>query len=505
ATPPSAPVATDGEAPDANAADSGETQTGAAVELEDVADRPGARPPHYFLERIEVTGNRSTSSWVIRHFVPLEKGDVLDVDSPDLEAARWQLFGTGWFDDVQFRLKKGSHRGWVVLEIRVEEHNTLVIQQLAFGVSQGLDSTNDMHSDVQPYFGATVAETNLFGTGKSLQLSGLVSQRQQGAKVRYSDPIFFGTDFLGSATLFINNGREFFGNNPSVSITCPPMLDPADTCPPEVEARSAVVLYQRYGFGFGMGHDLGASTRYTLDWQGEVVDVDAMPNAASEVRGGEVVPVDFAIERGTSYVSSLRLGLIYDRRDDPSLPTSGVLARFQGDLASSLIGSDYRYVKLQVLLRSWHRLPWAHHYLRLGLFAGFVSGQAPFFARFYASDLSDLIPSRILEMNIDNRPPPNLLGTSVGLYRTGDVAGRVDMEYGVPLYRGGSFLRRMDGFLGWGLYGLAPSDVLSTGVRGYEGFSSLPIDMTFDFGLRLDTTIGVFEFGFSSMLGFFVL
>ena len=69
----------------------------------------------------------------------------------------------------------------------------------------------DMESDVLPYLGATVAETNLLGTGISLSLSGLISERQQGVKARFNDPTFLGSAFSLGLAGFFYNGREFFG------------------------------------------------------------------------------------------------------------------------------------------------------------------------------------------------------------------------------------------------------------------------------------------------------
>src|SRR5262249_52991096 len=148
-------------------------------------------------------------------------------------------------------------------------------------------------------------------------------------------------------------------------------------------------------------------------WQAELVDVGVLPDAASERRGRDVVPIDFAIDNGKSFVSTAQFNLLYDRRDDPALPTQGLLIHFRGELGSGLIGSDYDFLRLQTLLRKWVPLPWGH-VLRFTGFAGVVFGRAPFFYKFYASDLSDLIPSRVLEMSLDRRPPPNLLHTAIG-------------------------------------------------------------------------------------------
>ena len=465
---------------------------------------PSVPPPiRYFLERVEVRGNTVTRGYVVRRFVPIEPGEVLDVDDPAIETIRWRLLGTGWFDDVRLRLRRGTRRGWVVLVIEVEERNTLVIQQIALGISQGVASSGDTSNDPLPYGGISVAETNLLGLGMELSVTALASKRQQGVRARFTDPVFLGSNYLLSISGLFANGREFFGDDDAiVSIRCPePDPDPVP-CPDEVMARNAVVFYKRGAFSLGTGHDLGASARYTLDWEGEIVDVAVRPEAASSSRGRDVDPIDFSIDDGTSFVSTIQLGLAYDRRDDPALPSRGTLVHFRGDAATRLIGSDYSFLRLQVLARQWIPMPWGGHYVRLGVFAGTIFGDAPFFYKFHASDLSDLVPSRILEMNIDNRPPPDFFGTSVAEMRAEEVAGRIDIEYGLPLHRGESGIRAVDAYAGVGLYALADRTDLRVAIPGYEGASQIPVDLTFDLGVRADTTIGVFQLGFSSLLGF---
>jgi hypothetical protein len=39
-------------------------------------------------------------------------------------------------------------------------------------------------------------------------------------------------------------------------------------------------------------------------------------------------------------------------------------------------------------------------------------------------------------------------------------------------------------------------------VNGYSGFSRFPVDLTLDVGFRFDTRVGVFQVGFSTVLGF---
>ena len=256
----------------------------------------------------------------------------------------------------------------------------------------------------------------------------------------------------------------------------------------------------------GTGKDFTSKLRYSLDWIGDIVSVLRRPQAASEVVGNEIRPIDFAIQDGKSFVSSLRFALTFDKRDDPGITKEGVL--FVGDvmLGTRALGSDYDFIKLDVWVRRWWRLPWKHT-IRLGFFGGAAFGNTPVFYLFHISDLTDLIPSRFLEMQLDARPPPNLLGTSIENNYLGELAWRLDVGYDIPVFqrereRG---LREVNLYTLIGLLSLADLREQRTGfggVSGYGGFSRFPLDLTFDVGFRFDTSVGVFQVGFSTLLGF---
>src|SRR5688500_7023246 len=91
------------------------------------SERTRADGVRYTLEGIELRGNLRTRARVVLRYLPFEPGDLLDVDDPAVELARYRLLGTGFFRDVQFSLRKGSERGRVVLVVEVVERNTIVI------------------------------------------------------------------------------------------------------------------------------------------------------------------------------------------------------------------------------------------------------------------------------------------------------------------------------------------------------------------------------------------
>lgn len=452
----------------------------------------------YVLERIDVVGNSRTHSSVLRKFVPLTAGEFLDPESPEIEAIEWKLMGTGWFRSVDLRLERGSRRGYVILVVDVVERNTIVIEQLVAGLYEGLEGSTDQNLDLSPYVGFKVSDTNFLGRGMKLSGTALLSQLQQGGRLDLRYPKLIKRQFALRFGTFFLNGREFYGNEPLVSVPC---SEPA--CPGTSDVKNAVVRYRRGGFLIGTGRDITASLRYTIDWGGDIVSVLNRPDAAAEIRGDEVTPIDFAIDDGRSFVSLLRFGLVYDKRNDPGITTEGVLFRGVVTAGSRFLGSDYDFLQLEAWVRRWWRLPW-NHTLRLGAFAGAAVGETPFFYLFHVSDLTDLIPSRFLEMQLDRRAPPNLLGTSIESIRLGELAWRLDLGYELPIFdkERAHGLRRVTLYSLVGLYSLADLRDPRAGISGYTGAARYPIDLTFDVGFRFDTRVGVFTVGFSTLLGF---
>jgi hypothetical protein len=146
-------------------------------------------------------------------------------------------------------------------------------------------------------------------------------------------------------------------------------------------------------------------------------------------------------------------------------------------------------------------LPWGH-VLHLEAFAGGVFGNAPLFERFYVGDFSDLLPDRVLDLNFDRRPAPNLLSTDIVEVRYGNYAAKVDAEYRVPVYRGTRSIYGVDVFASLGLYGVWNEEELVDRPRGYQGLATLPVDLTFNAGLRIDTQAGAFVLGVANLVGF---
>lgn len=458
-----------------------------SAESAPAAERGG---PRYELEGVEVRGNRTTLARVILRRVPYRTGDRLDVGSGEFALLRYRLLGTGFFRDVRLSLRRGTRRGRVVLVVDVVERNTLVVNDLWLGLSADAEPDGSARP-LSAYGGLDVAEQNLAGTGISLGGAMALADRQLALRTRASDPAFLGSTFGVEAELLYANARDFFGAR-DVLYERSPGLDEQDY---------ALVRYRRFGGHVGASHELGGpSTRLFVDYRLETLDAQ-VPAAASHKRGLDVEPIDFDILHGSSLLSTVRGTLVHDTRDEPHLPTRGVHVAGLAEASLSPLGSDYPYAKLVVRASRW--VPLARgHVLRFEGILGGIFGDAPLFEKFYVGDFTDLRPHRALDLAFDRRAAPNLLGTAIAEQRYGDYAARGTVEYRVSIYRGARSVFGVDLFGSAGLYAIGSARDASRPARGYSGFARVPLDLTFNFGLRADTAAGGISVGLANFIGF---
>jgi outer membrane protein assembly factor BamA len=460
-----------------------------------IAREPGQVGLKYTLEGFQVRGNTTTLARVVLRYVPFRVGDALDVNDSELALTRYRLLGTGFFRDVELSLRRGTRRGYVVLVIDVVERNTAIVDDLWLGLSEDV-RPNGSSRPLTAYGGARVTETNLAGTGIALGGAFAVADGQLALRARVTDPQFLRSNWIVEGEVLYSAARDFFGNG---SVLVDPCQTNGECNAMPTEQDFAVAQYKRFGGRLSFGHDLGVSTQLFLEYRLEKIDA-ALPAAASDTRGLDVEPIDFMLLPGSSVLSTLHSRVVNDTRDDPFLTTRGHRVLAALDVALAPFGSDYAYAKLVVRASQWFPLPWGH-VVALDAFAGTIFGNAPLFERFYVGDLSDLLPDRVLDLNFDRRPAPNFLDTDVVQIRYGNYAAKLDAEYRIPLYRGTRSIYGIDLFGSFGLYGIANQADITDPAPGYHGFRTVPIDLTFNGGLRVDTQAGGFVFGIANLIG----
>ncbi len=465
--------------------------TPSEVETADVRASAPA-PLVYTLERVIVRGNTRTRDSIVRRFVPFRVGRVIDAEDPELELVRYRLMGTGFFRDVQLSLEKGSRPGQVVLVVTVAERNTIVLNDVWMGLAADADNKGNKRP-LTAFAGVDVAETNLLGTGVTLGGAMALAHEQLALRLNVLDPALFGSEWMGRATFLYNDARDYFGN-----------AEVHYSAPNQESERtdSALVNYQRLGGVVGLGRDLSVPTQLWLNYRLESIDAD-YPVVASHERGKDnIEAIEFHLINGQSYLSVLGAGLHFDTRDHPFLPTRGWLVDASVELGLEPLGSDYGYERAD--LRASHFWPIGDkgHAFRLDFIGGAISGDAPFFEQYYVGDFSEFLPPRILGVNFDRRPPPNFLGTQIVEVRYGIYATRLEGEYRMPLYRGHRSIFGIDLFARAGIYAVADQASIERPAPGYSGLAKIPMDLTANFGVRMDTSAGGFVFALSNVLSF---
>ncbi|MCL2777052.1 MAG: BamA/TamA family outer membrane protein [Polyangiaceae bacterium] len=444
----------------------------------------------YTLEGVEVRGNTSTLARVVLRYVPFRAGDVLDVDDKELLLTRFRLLGTGFFRDVELSLRRGTKRGYVVLVVHVVERNTIVVNDTWLGLSADAEP-NGKARPLTAYGGIDVSELNLAGTGIALGGAMAIADGQLGLRMRLGVPQFLGSSWSAETQLLYNNAKDFFGTRDVL------VDDPTQT----VSQDYAVVSYRRFGGLVGAGHEIGGvATRVFFDYRLEKIDA-TLPLAASQRRGLDIEPIDFYLIGGSSVLSTLSATIVHDTRDEPFLPTRGWHVLGRAEVSLSPLGSDYPYAKLGLRGSRWIPLPWGHVLRIEGVF-GTIFGRAPLFEKFYVGDYTDLRPHRALDLAFDRRAAPNFFGTTIAEIRYGDYATRIGAEYRIPMYRGTKSIYGVDFVSSVGVYGVANLRDLTNPARGYSGLSRVPVDLTFNLGLRADTAVGGFAVGIANLIGF---
>lgn len=444
----------------------------------------------YTLEGIEIRGNARTTSRVILHYIKFRAGDDLNVDDPEIELTRYRLLGTGFFASVQLSLRKGSRRGAAVLVVEVVERNTFIIQNLWLGIAADEDTAGNA-KPLSAFTGVQVAETNLAGTGVTLSAGVGLAADQLALRTRFVDPAFAGTRWSAAVTLHYSDARDFFGSR-DVSFESP-LLEQREV------TDYAVVAHKRFGATLGTGYDLTVSSQFALDYHLEQIDA-TVPTVASHMRGDRREPIEFDILGGESVLSMLRATLAYDTRDMPFLSTRGTLASASLTAGLPPLGSDYSFQRLELSAQRWWRLPW-QHVVRAEIFVGGIAGDAPFFEKFFVGDFTYLLPDRLLGLAPDRRQPPNFLNTDIIEVRYGDFAAKLEAEYRIPLYVGRGSIYGVDLFAAAGVYGVATRREFTDPPAGYEGFERVPLDITYNLGLRVDTSVGGLSLAFSNFFG----
>lgn len=440
--------------------------------------------PVLLIERVDVEGNTATQDDVVRRALPIQPGDALRASDKRLQKARFKVLALGFFRDVKVKLAKGSARGQVVLVITVVERGTIVLNRLWFG-----------SNNLSPYWaGADLSERNLLGLGVTLgggfiyaggsdEVPGMRSQ--WAGELRFSVPSIRGSRIGLASSLTLVHGAEAFRTIGS-------------TGTPETDELSAFP-YRRFGWRAGLTYDVTGLTRVAAGVRWEDISAE-LPGAPTQtLEDGRVVGIDLHLEPGSSTVTTLNAVYDRDTRPDPILSHSGSHVAIGAELGAPF--SDYQFGTLFGRFEKFWPLRYEKHAIGLKIAGGVVVGNAPRFDRIHIADVDRMLTPRALGLVLSTAAPLNILQTREDKPSYGDLGGAITLEYAITLWRGPGKKRvyGSDLFFGAGLWGLGELKDLKTRDRSI--YTSLPIDIYADAGIRLDTDIGIFELTIANALG----
>lgn len=407
-------------------------------------------------------------------------------DDARVRRARARLQATEAYERVTLRLRPVSgDEGSARLEVEVEERGSLEVTDLYLGTSR-----------MTPFHGGfQVRERNFLG--RAIRIGGgLVwgtlarqipqSRRQQAMRLFIEAPRLRGSRFGLGGTVYVHSASEPYR-----------VAGAADDPDPKL---FRTVDYGRVGGLLGTTVAITSNLVLGVDYRFERVNALTPRDPTYLSPDGTARPVELDLQRGVHLLTSANFGLNYDGREEAARLGKGARFALELQLSSPLVGSSYEYMKLVAGGAYTFRLPWKH-WITPSLVAGQIAGQAPRFERFYAGDLSDWTPGRELGIIYSTRGPVDVFGTGVDTRLFGSLFARFDLEYVWPLFARNRVRGIKGGALFWsaGIFTFA-GDSAERKARRAAGEIAAPLGFNANFGLRLETAIGVVDLSVGNVL-----
>jgi outer membrane protein insertion porin family len=258
-----------------------------------------------YVERIDIVGNSRTRDEVIRRELRLYEGDAFNRTL--VERARRRLIALDFFDKIDFKEQQGSAPDKIILVVDVSEKST---GSLTF--SLGYSTTQSVVGSIQ------YAERNLFGMGYQQNLGTSLSWTNQSLNYSFTDPYFLDSPLSAGFDLFMNNADNSVAS-----------------------AYTSTQFGGALRTGFKLDEYQSLNFKYSLAYR-RISGVDSTVAAPAVIA-----------EQGTSWKNAFGVGYVYDDLDNPNLPTSGLRAQLNAEMAG-LVG-DAQYGKLEG--KVWYFIP----------------------------------------------------------------------------------------------------------------------------------------------------
>ena len=148
-----------------------------------------------YVDRINIMGNTRTRDKVLRRELYIAEEELYSATK--VKKSNYALKRLGYFDDVSIEKVRGKSSDKIDLEVKVKERPT-------GSVSAGIG-----YSSVDSIIGtASISQSNLFGTGISLNLSGTISASSTRFILGFTQPYLFDKPISAGIDLY-NTDQQF--------------------------------------------------------------------------------------------------------------------------------------------------------------------------------------------------------------------------------------------------------------------------------------------------------
>jgi len=254
--------------------------------------------PRVFVERIDIQGNVRTLDKVVRREFRLVEGDAFN--TAKLRRSRERIKDLNFFEKAEVtNVPSDTAADRTVIKVDVTEKST---GELSFGVGWS--------TAVGALLNVGATERNLLGRGQILSITAQLAQKQTSVNLGFTEPYFLDRHLSAGFDLFaINNSNQTY------------------------------VTYDLSTVGFDLrsGWDYNEYLSHSWKYTASATNVSNIQDGSSQY---------IYQQQGTSTLSSIGHGLLYDRRDSKIDPTSGYFLRGGNEFAG--IGGTERFVRNSV-------------------------------------------------------------------------------------------------------------------------------------------------------------
>lgn len=149
-----------------------------------------------YVGKINVIGNTRTRDNVVRREFRFKEGELFN--SKKLKRSKQRINNLGFFENVKLDTHRGDTPGLIDVDASVTEKPT---GSISFGA--GFSSVDKV------IFNASVAQDNVFGTGRKVNFSANISARRTNFNLQLNEPRIFDSDVSAGINIF-NSRSDFF-------------------------------------------------------------------------------------------------------------------------------------------------------------------------------------------------------------------------------------------------------------------------------------------------------